>query len=287
MEIKLSLPKNNLIENLISIILCAGEGTRISDFIHNIPKPLIKIYDKPILSHLIFDLIQQNITTVVIITGHLRREVETYIASLKKRDESLRNKLLLINSGNNYKKGSLYSFLSITNKKSILRKDKIYLVFPGDTYYESILLKEILHVISNNLTIMSNKSIIFYQKMKVLNLKTQLNSKKLISIAKIENTRSKEIVVKEIQQKKLSDINNNEDINLIVPLFVFNYRIINKIIETERKISVTTIREILNCIIKQENILYGVPIDPQYRFIDIDTKSDILSLNQKNKGKGQ
>ena len=287
MEKKLSLQKNKLIENLISIILCAGEGTRISDFIHNIPKPLIKIYDKPILSHLIFDLIQQNITTVVIITGHLRREVETYIASLKKRDESLRNKLLLINSGNNYKKGSLYSFLSITNKKSILRKDKIYLVFPGDTYYESILLKEILHVISNNLTIMSNKSIIFYQKMKVLNLKTQLNSKKLISIAKIENTRSKEIVVKEIQQKKLSDINNNEDINLIVPLFVFNYRIINKIIETERKISVTTIREILNCIIKQENILYGVPIDPQYRFIDIDTKSDILSLNQKNKGKGQ
>lgn len=287
MEKKLSLQKNKLIENLISIILCAGEGTRISDFIHNIPKPLIKIYDKPILSHLIFDLIQQNITTVVIITGHLRREVETYIASLKKRDESLRNKLLLINSGNNYKKGSLYSFLSITNKKSILRKDKIYLVFPGDTYYESILLKEILHVISNNLTIMSNKSIIFYQKMKVLNLKTQLNSKKLISIAKIEKTRSKEIVVKEIQQKKLSDINNNEEINLIVPLFVFNYRIINKIIETERKISVTTIREILNCIIKQENILYGVPIDPQYRFIDIDTKSDILSLNQKNKGKGQ
>jgi len=287
MEKKLSLQKNKLIENLISIIICAGEGTRISDFIHNIPKPLIKIYDKPILSHLIFDLIQLNIATVVIITGHLRREVETYIASLKKRDESLRNKLLLINSGNNYKKGPLYSFLSITNKKSILRKDKIYLVFPGDTYYESILLKEILHVISNNLTIMSNKSIIFYQKMKVLNLKTQLNSKKLISIAKIEKTRSKEIVVKEIQQKKLSDINNNEEINLIVPLFVFDYRIINKIIETERKISVTTIREILNCIIKQENILYGVSIDPQYRFIDIDTKSDILSLNQKNKGKGQ
>ncbi len=287
MEIKLSLQKNKPIENLISIILCAGEGTRISDFIHYIPKPLIKIYDKPILSHLIFDLIQLNITTVVIITGHLSGEIETYIVSLKKRDESLRNKLLLISSGNNYKKGPLYSFLSITNKKSILRKGKTYLIFPGDTYYESILLKEILHIISNNLTITKNKSIIFYQKMKVINLKTQLNSKKLISIAKIEKTRSKEIVVKEIQQIKLSDIDNNEEINLIVPLFVFNYRIINKIIETERKISVTTIREILNHIIKQENILYGVPIDLQYRFIDIDTKSDILSLNQKNKGKGQ
>ncbi len=284
MEINLSLQKNKLIENLIPIILCAGEGTRISDFIHNIPKPLIKIYDKPILSHLIFNLIKLNITSIVIITGHLREEIEKYISSLTK---SLQNKILLVNSGNNYKMGPLYSFLSITNKKSILRKGKIYLVFPGDTYYESNLLKEILHIISNNLTIMRNKSIIFYQKMKVINLKTQLNSKKLISIAKIEKTRSKEIVVKEVQQRKLSEIDNNEEINQIVPLFVFNHRIINKIIETERKISATTIREILNHIIKHKNILYAVPIDPQYRFIDIDTKSDILSLNQKNKGKGQ
>jgi len=284
MEIKLSLQKNKLIENLIPIILCAGEGTRISDFIHNIPKPLIKIYDKPILSHLIFNLIKLNITSIVIITGHQREEIEKYISSLTK---SLQNKILLVNSGNNYKMGPLYSFLSIINRKTIIKKGKFYLVFPGDTYYESILLKEIFQIISNNLTIPNNKSMIFYQKTKAINLKTKLNSKKLVSIAKIEELSSKEIVVKEIQQRKLSEIDNNEEINQLVPLFVFNYRIINKIIETERKISVTTIREILNIIIKQKNILYGVPIDPQYRFIDIDTKSDILSLNQKKKGKGQ
>lgn len=281
MEIKLSLQKNKLIENLISIILCAGEGTRISDFIHNIPKPLIKIYDKPILSHLIFNLIKLNITSIVIITGHLREEIEKYISSLKKKDESLQNKILLVNSGNNYKMGPLYSFLSITNRKAIIKKGKFYLVFPGDTYYESILLKEIFQIISNSLTIPDNKSMVFYQKTKAINLKTKLNSKKLISIAKIEELGSKEIVVKEVQQRKLSEIDNNEEINQMVPLFVFNYRIINKIIETERKISATTIREILNHIIKHKNILYAVPIDPQYIYLDIDTKSDILSLEQK------
>ncbi len=275
MEIKLSLRKNNFIENLISIILCAGEGTRISDFIPNIPKPLIEIYNKPLLSHLIFDLIQLNITKIVIITGHLREEIEKYIASLKKRYESLRNKLLLISSGNNYKKGPLYSFLSIVNKKSILRKDNIYLIFPGDTYYESILLKEIVQIISNT----SNKSILFYQKVKGLKLKTQFDSHKLISIAEIEEISTHEIVVKEIKQRKLIDINNNEDINLIVPLFVFNYNMIEKILNIERKITATTIREVLNHIIKHQNIIYGVPIDPQYRFVDIDTKSDILSLD--------
>ena len=275
MEIKLSLRKNNFIENLISIILCAGEGTRISDFIPNIPKPLIEIYNKPILSHLIFDLIQLNITKIVIITGHLRGEIEKYIASLKKRYESLRNKLLLISSGNNYKKGPLYSFLSIVNKKSILRKDNIYLIFPGDTYYESILLKEIVQIISNT----SNKSILFYQKVKGLKLKTQFDSHKLISIAEIEEIFTHEIVVKEIKQRELIDINHNEDINLIVPLFVFNYNMIEKILNVERKITATTIREVLNHIIKHQNIIYGVPIDPQYRFVDIDTKSDILSLD--------
>jgi len=261
MEIKLSLRKNNFIENLISIILCAGEGTRISDFIPNIPKPLIEIYNKPLLSHLIFDLIQLNITKIVIITGHLREEIEKYIASLKKRYESLRNKLLLISSGNNYKKGPLYSFLSI----------------------ESILLKEIVQIISNN----SNKSILFYQKVKGLKLKTQFDSYKLISIAEIEEIFTHEIVVKEIKQRELIDINHNEDINLIVPLFVFNYNMIEKILNVERKITATTIREVLNHIIEHQNIVYGVPIDPQYRFIDIDTKSDILSLDLKKKGKGQ
>jgi NDP-sugar pyrophosphorylase family protein len=283
MEIKLSLPKNNFIENLISIILCAGEGTRISDFISNIPKPLIEIYNKPILSHLIFDLIQLNITKVAIVTGHLRREIEKYIASLKKKDDSLRNKLLLISSGNNYKKGPLYSFLSINKKKSILRKDNMYLIFPGDTYFESNFLKEIVQVISHK----SNKSMLIYQKMKGLSLKSQFDSQKLISIAKIEATPSHEILVKEIMQLKLTDIDNNEEISLIVPLFVFNYKMIKKIIEVEREISVTTIREILNHIIERESILYGVPIDPKYRFFDIDTKSDILNLNTKKKGKGQ
>ncbi|MFX0083737.1 MAG: sugar phosphate nucleotidyltransferase [Candidatus Hodarchaeota archaeon] len=274
----MSLQKNKIIENIIAIILCAGEGTRISNFIHNIPKPLIEIYGKPILSHLIFNLNKRKLSSIIIITGHLRESIEEYISSLKKKDESLQNKILLLNSGNNYKRGPLYSFLSIIKSKSIIKKSKIYLVFPGDTYYESILLEEIFHFISNNPTCIRDKSIIFYQKMKAINLKTKLNPEKLISIAKIEKTKSKEIIVKELQQFKLSDISENEEINLIVPLFVFNHRILNKIIETERKISATTIKEIFNHINKQKNILYGVPIDPKYRFNDIDTKSDLLSL---------
>ncbi|MFW9878207.1 MAG: sugar phosphate nucleotidyltransferase [Candidatus Thorarchaeota archaeon] len=95
----MSLPMNNSIDKFISIILCAGEGTRISDFIHNIPKPLIKIHNKPILSHLIVNLINLNVTSIVIITGHLREEIEKFISSFIRKDGSLQTKILLLNSG--------------------------------------------------------------------------------------------------------------------------------------------------------------------------------------------
>ena len=123
MEKKLSLHKNSLKTKITSIILCAGEGTRISDFIRSKPKPLIEISNKPILSYLIFNLIKSQTTSIIIVTGHLQEQIENYIENIKQKDESLRKKILIINSGNDYKKGPLYSFLSITKEKSILKKD--------------------------------------------------------------------------------------------------------------------------------------------------------------------
>ncbi|MHA2326385.1 MAG: sugar phosphate nucleotidyltransferase, partial [Promethearchaeota archaeon] len=67
----MSPQKNKLPEKLATIILCAGEGRRISHFIKNIPKPLIKINNKPILYYLITNLCQHGITSINIITGHL------------------------------------------------------------------------------------------------------------------------------------------------------------------------------------------------------------------------
>ncbi|MFX1374557.1 MAG: sugar phosphate nucleotidyltransferase [Promethearchaeota archaeon] len=282
----MSLPKNNLTEDIVSIILCAGEGIRIREFIQNIPKSLIKVYNKPILYHLISSLIRLKINSIFIITGHLREEIELYISSLFRKDESLKKKILLINSGNRYKKGPLYSFLSLTIRSEFIKENKIYLVFPGDTYFEPNLLEEIYHSIANNITHLKNKSMIFYQKIKAIELKTQFKSKKLVSHVKIVKNGSKQII-KEIQQKELIEIDNNKEINQIIPIFVLNYKMIIKIIEAEKNLSAVTIIEVLNHIIKQENILYPILINPFYRFIDIDTKSDLMSLKQKKKGKGQ
>ncbi|GAF77971.1 unnamed protein product, partial [marine sediment metagenome] len=203
MEKKLSLHKNSLKNKITSIILCAGEGTRISDFIRSKPKPLIEISNKPILSYLIFNLIKSQTTSIIIVTGHLQEQIENYIENIKQKDESLRKKILIINSGNDYKKGPLYSFLSITKEKSILKKDLIYLIFPGDTYFESNLISELFNSISNNSSFIQNNAIIFYQELKGNNLKNTKTPNKSISIIKTEKQESRE-KVKEIRQIELT-----------------------------------------------------------------------------------
>ncbi len=283
MEIKLSLPKNNLMDNIKSIILCAGEGTRISDFIPNIPKPLIKINHDPILWSLISNLIKSYISSIIIVTGHLKEQVESYIKLIIQKDNSLRNKILIINSGNDYKMGPLYSFLSITKEKSILKKDVIYLVFPGDTYFESNLIKELITSIKNNFSFIQNNSIIFYQELQGKNLKNPNTLNKSISIIKTEEQEPMEIV-KEIEQIKLTSISESAYYKQLIPLFVFNYKFIENIIETEAKVSVKTIREIINILIKGKKMLYALCLKSNNRFFDIDTRLDYLSINQEKRG---
>jgi len=283
MGIKLSLQKNSLKNKITSIILCAGEGTRISDFIRSKPKPLIEINKKPIVSYLIFNLIKSSTTSIIIVTGHLQEQIENYIESIKQKNETLRKKILIINSGNEYQKGPLYSFLSITKEKNIFKKDLIYLVFPGDTYYESNLISELFNSISNNSSLIQNNSIIFYQELKGNNLKNTKIPNKTISIIKTKKKESNEIV-KEIRQIELNSIDENSYYKQIIPLFVFDYNFIANIIETENEVSVKTIREIINILIKKKKILYAFCLKPNYKFFDIDTKLDLLKLNKEKRG---
>jgi NDP-sugar pyrophosphorylase family protein len=283
MEIKLSLLKNNHLDNVKSIILCAGEGTRIRDVIPNLPKPLIEINHKPLLWYLISDLIISNIKSIIIVTGHLKEQIESYINVIKLNDPSLRNKILIFNSGNNYKKGPLYSFLSITKEKSIFKRDGLYLVFPGDTYFESNLINELFSSIKNNSTFIQNNSIIFYQELLGTNLKNTNNLENSISIIKTEKQGPKEIVRK-IEQVKLTSISESTYYKQILPVFVLNYKFIENIIKTENEVSVKTIREIINILIKAKKKIFAFCLKSRHRFFDIDTGLDLLNLNQEKRG---
>ncbi|MFW9896252.1 MAG: sugar phosphate nucleotidyltransferase [Candidatus Thorarchaeota archaeon] len=283
MEIKLLPPENKSKDLITSIILCAGEGTRINKFLPNIPKPLIKINDKPILEYILSYLIKSNIKSINIVIGHLKEYIIEYIESNYKINKKLRRRILLVDSGDEYKKGPLYSFLSITKIESIMKRDSIFMVLPGDTFLDYDLFQEIVTLIKKYSIIIQNSSLLFYQEIKGINLKDEEEPEKLISILKTEKTKVKE-KVKKIEQLALKNIHNENHYQRIVPVFVLGFKFLEYLIDTEKNVSVNSIREIINVLLKKKNNIYAFPVNSKYRFYDIDTKLDLLRLNQKKRG---
>ena len=67
-------------KNITAIILCGGEGQRLRPITEEIPKPLIKIKNNPILYYIIEHLKKYNITKYVIATGYKSNKIEEYMS---------------------------------------------------------------------------------------------------------------------------------------------------------------------------------------------------------------
>ena len=273
-------PKNEFIEKLSFIILCAGEGTRLKEITRTIPKPLIKIKglnNVSILNHTINNLLNLKIHKIVIVIGYLGDIIREFISNLIERNQFLYNKVIIIDTKNQYKLGSLYSFLAITNNKSIFTSDNYYLLIPGDTIFDFSLLKEILSIISNNIKIVQNHPIIFY---KTIELKEIYDELKIISNAEVEKFDS-ENILKRISQVRIKNIPYKGVLNQIVPVSVLNYDFINEILNLKEEIPYNTVWESLNYLINNGKKIYAFEIESKHQFYDIDNKNDLKSLKKK------
>ena len=61
-----------------TVIMAGGKGTRISSVVSDIPKPMIKIGEKPVLEHEIECLKRQGFTDILITVGHLGHIIMDY-----------------------------------------------------------------------------------------------------------------------------------------------------------------------------------------------------------------
>ena len=66
-----------------AVILAGGKGTRFGDVTKKIPKPMIKIGNKPILWHIIRYLSIQGIKEFIICTGYKDKIIKKYFSSIK------------------------------------------------------------------------------------------------------------------------------------------------------------------------------------------------------------
>lgn len=66
-----------------AVIMAGGKGTRISSVVNNIPKPMIRIENKPILEHEIECLKKYGFTDLLITVSHLRNIIMDYFGDGK------------------------------------------------------------------------------------------------------------------------------------------------------------------------------------------------------------
>lgn len=62
-----------------AVIPVAGVGTRLRPHTYTLPKVLLNVAGKPIIAHILDAIIEQGITKATIITGYMRKLVESYI----------------------------------------------------------------------------------------------------------------------------------------------------------------------------------------------------------------
>ena len=61
------------------IIPVAGEGTRLRPHTYSIPKVLLPVAGKPILSHILDEVVKLSPTKVTLIIGHLGDKIKSYL----------------------------------------------------------------------------------------------------------------------------------------------------------------------------------------------------------------
>tara|TARA_B110000014_G_C19967885_1_gene501003 strand:- start:48 stop:761 length:714 start_codon:yes stop_codon:yes gene_type:complete len=70
--------KNNLKNNLSVMILCGGKGVRLRPITKNLPKPLIKIKKKEILSHIIDQIQSYGMKDILVTSGYKHSLIKNF-----------------------------------------------------------------------------------------------------------------------------------------------------------------------------------------------------------------
>jgi NAD+ synthase (glutamine-hydrolysing) len=61
-----------------AVILAAGRGTRMRELTREIPKPMVKVHDKPVLEHIVEGLRSAGVLRILIVVGYRKEVIQTY-----------------------------------------------------------------------------------------------------------------------------------------------------------------------------------------------------------------
>tara|TARA_B110000240_G_C13325502_1_gene378974 strand:- start:10 stop:747 length:738 start_codon:yes stop_codon:yes gene_type:complete len=116
------MKKKKKFEDYQAVILAGGMGTRLSEYTNRIPKPMVRILDKPIIIYIIEHYISYGIKNFIIATGYKSKILEDYLK--KKNNKNLDIKIVF--TGIKTKTG-----LRIKKLQKFINKENFFLTY-GD-----------------------------------------------------------------------------------------------------------------------------------------------------------
>jgi len=63
------------------VIMAGGLGTRLGEITKTVPKPMLKLTSKPILEHIVENLVSEGYTNILISVNHLKEQIIEYFGS--------------------------------------------------------------------------------------------------------------------------------------------------------------------------------------------------------------
>jgi NDP-sugar pyrophosphorylase family protein len=274
----LSPQKNEQLEELCAIILCAGKGTRFGEKTISKPKPLItsnKLNGKPILYNILNSLQTSTIKDIIIITGYLGEQIKKYISNLRSSLKFEDLNITLFDSKGEYKKGPFYSFLSIQKAENIIENYPLFLIIPGDTIFTYKLFNYLIRFISQQINSLIDTPIIFVHPINKHSIKNQPQ------IPTIKPKSDNEVYLDKIKVKNTSEINIEKSINLLYPILLFPSGLMREIYQSIENFEGKTIREWLNYYAELGGDILIHKLPRPFYFIDIDSEEDLNLLRKK------
>ena len=121
-----------------TLIIAAGDGTRLSKYTKDIPKPLISLDGKPLIETILDKCKGLGLNDFVIVTGYLEEKIKTKIQKLINKSEI--NVEFISNPEFDKENG-----LSVYCARNALKNEDRFLLMMADHIFDSALLKKIIN----------------------------------------------------------------------------------------------------------------------------------------------
>lgn len=117
--------RNNI--NFCAVLLCGGLGSRLGTITKKIPKPMIMVFNKPLIFYAIESLLKSDVKKIILPLGYKGQMIENYIKKNYKKDLE---KFLLIKTGKNTNISK-----RLLKVKSEIKKYNSFLLLNSDTIF--------------------------------------------------------------------------------------------------------------------------------------------------------